>query len=125
MNGFATCVIAGNLTRDVSLKYLSTGTPLAEFGIAVNKTRKDNNGNKLQETSFFDVKLFGKSAETAGQYLTKGKPVAIEGELKQERWETDSGDKRSKIVVVGNRMHFLPDGQNRGEGQSEDNDQQG
>lgn len=110
MNGFASVVVAGNLTRDVALKYLQSGTALAEFGVAVNEKRTKD-GEKVQETSFFDVKCFGKTAEVAGQYLTKGKPIALEGKLVQERWETDRQEKRSKIVVIANRIHFLPDGQ--------------
>lgn len=127
MNGFATVMVAGNLTRDVALKYLPSGTALAEFGIAVNEKRTKD-GEKVQITSFFDVKMFGKTAEVAGQYLTKGKPVAIEGKLQQERWETDSGDKRSKIVIIGNQLHFLPDGQGKdsgGEPYKEGDDQAG
>jgi len=110
MNGFASCTIVGNLVRDPAMKYLPNGTPLAEFGIAVNERWKDANGEKKEEVSYFDVVTFGKTAEFASQWLTKGKPVAIEGKIQQRRWETEDGQKRSKHEVVANRIHFLPDG---------------
>jgi single-strand DNA-binding protein len=91
------------------MKYLANGTPLCEFGIAVNE-RWTEDGDKKERVSYFDVTAFGKTAEVAAQYLTKGKPVALEGKLQQNRWETESGDKRSKIQIIVNRIHFLPDG---------------
>jgi single-strand DNA-binding protein len=113
MQGFAIVVLAGNLTRDPEMKYLPSGTPVCEFGMAINEKWNDN-GEKKERVSFLDVKCFGKTAETAAQYLSKGKPVSIEGKLQQERWETDRQEKRSKIIVVGNRIHFLPDGKGPG-----------
>lgn len=114
MNGFASVVIAGNLVRDPEMKYLPSGTPLCEFGIAVNEKRNSKEtGEKIEEVSYFDVTCFGKTAEVASQWLTKGKPVAIEGKLQQQRWEKD-GQKRSKIVVIANRVHFLPSKQDQG-----------
>lgn len=121
MQGFASVVLAGNLTRDVDLKYGPTGTPIAKFGVAVNE-KWGQGEEKKEQVSFFDVTCFGKTAEVAGQYLTKGKPVAIEGKLQQERWETEKQEKRSKIGVIANRIHFLPDGQGKPE---EDQDNQG
>lgn len=123
MNGFATVMVAGNLTREPSLKYGPTGTPICEFGLAVNERWNGKDGEKKEEVSFFDVACFGKTAEVAAQYLAKGKPVAVEGKLQQQRWETEKGDKRSKIVVIGNRIHFLPDGKG-GQG-GEEGDTQG
>lgn len=120
MNGFATVVVAGNLVRDPEMKYAPSGTPICEFGVAVNeKFNKD--GEKREEVSYFDVTCFGKTAEVASQYLTKGKPVALEGKLQQQRWENQDGQKRSKIVVIANRIHFLPDGKG---GQQDGGDQQ-
>lgn len=109
MNGFAIVTVAGNLVRDPAMKYLANGTPLCEFGIAVNE-KWNEGGEKKERVSYFDVTCFGKTAEVAAQYLTKGKPVALEGKLQQDRWETQDGQKRSKIQVIANRIHFLPDG---------------
>ena len=105
MKGFASCTIVGNLTRDIAMKFMPDGTQIAEFGLAVNRKKKGED-----EVSFFDVTAFGKTAEIAGQYLVKGSPVAIEGRLEQQRWETQDGQKRSKIAVIVNQLHFLPDG---------------
>lgn len=117
MNGFASVVVVGNLVRDPELKFTPFGTHICEFGIAVNEKRKDNAGEKHEEVSYFDVTCFGKTAEVAGQYLVKGKPVALEGKLQQQRWENKDGQKRSKVVIIVNRLHFLPDGKG---GQQED-----
>ena len=122
MNGFAVVTVAGNLVRDPSLKYAPSGTPLCEFGIAVNEKWIGKDGNKQEQVSFFDVTCFGKTAEVAAQYLSKGRPVALEGKLQQQRWETEDGQKRSKVVVIANRIHFLPDGKG---GQGQEGEQQG
>ena len=124
MNGFASVVIIGNLVRDPALKYTPTGTPMAEFGIAVNERWKDASGEKKEEVHYFDVTCFGKTAEFASQYLVKGKPVAVEGKLQQNRWETGDGQKRSKIQVIANRIHFLPDGKGQGQGEGGGSDGQ-
>ena len=120
MNGFATCIVAGNLVRDPAMKYLPNGTPLCEFGIAVN-TKFTKDGEKKEKVSYFDVTVFGKTAEVAAQHLTKGKPVALEGYLEQQRWETEDGQKRSKVGIVANRIHFLPDGK---DGRNQGDDEQ-
>lgn len=123
MNGFGCVTAAGNLTRDPVLKYLPDGTPLCEFGIAINERWKNKNGEKQERVSFVDITCFGKTAEVAGQYLTKGGPVALEGKLQQDRWETQQGDKRSKIIIVANRIHFLPDGKGGQGGDQGEQDQ--
>ena len=123
MNGFASVVAAGNLVRDPSLKYASTGTPICEFGIAVNKKYTKEGGELVEEVSFYDVVCFGKTAEVAGQWLQKGNPVALEGRLQQRRWETDDGQKRSKVEIVMERLHFLPSKQ-QGEGGGGQGDEQ-
>lgn len=107
MNGFASVIVAGNLVRDPAMKYSQTGTPMCEFGIAVNE-KWGQGEDKRERVSYFDVTCFGKTAEVAAEYLQKGKPIAIEGKLQQDRWETQDGQKRSKIIIIGNRIHFLP-----------------
>lgn len=124
MNGFAKVIVAGNLVRDPEMKYTPTGTPICEFGIAVNE-KWTQDGEKKERVSYFDVTCFGKTAELAGQWLTKGKPVAIDGKLQQQRWETESNQKRSKVNIIGERVHFLPDGKGGNQDQPIQDDQQG
>jgi single-strand DNA-binding protein len=98
-------MLVGRLTREAELKYTSNGFAVASFAIAVNRRRK-NGDQWVEEASFFDINLFGKSAEGLKQYLVKGKQVAIEGELRQERWEQE-GQSRSKVVVIANNVQLL------------------
>ena len=95
--------LAGNLTREVEVKKVGNDKTLASFGLAVNKKFGDR-----EETLFIDVTLWGKQAELAGQYLTKGQNVMIDGELKMDEWEDkNSGAKRTKISLVGFKFHFV------------------
>lgn len=98
-------MLVGRLTREAELKYTSNGFAVASFAIAVNRRRK-NGDQWVEEASFFDINLFGKSAEALKQYLVKGKQVAIEGELRQERWEQE-WQSRSKVVVIANNVQLL------------------
>jgi single-strand DNA-binding protein len=96
----------GNLTRDVEVKYLQSGTAVTEIGLAVNDRRKNQNGEWVDETTFVDVTLWGRTAEVASEYLTKGSPLLVEGRLKLDKWEKD-GQKHSKLRVVGEKMQLL------------------
>lgn len=98
-------VIIGRLTRDADLKYTSGGFAVSNFSIAVNRRRK-NGDQWIEEASFFEINLYGKSAESLKPYLVKGKQVAIDGELRQDRWEQD-GQPRSKVVIVANNVQLL------------------
>jgi len=115
MPNFNKVILAGNLTRDPDLKYLPSGTAVAEFGLAINRSFKGKDGAKRDETAFIDIKAWGRQAEVVNQYLSKGRPVLIEGRLEQSRWETKDGQKRSKIRVVLERFEFL-ESRGRGEG---------
>ena len=97
-------IIIGRLTRD-AVKHTSGGMAISNFSIAVNRRRK-NGEQWVEEASFFDVSLFGKSAEGLAQYLTKGKQVAVEGELRQDRWQQD-GQPRSKVTIAANNVQLL------------------
>lgn len=97
--------IIGRLTRDADLKYTQAGFAISNFSIAVNRRRK-NGDQWIEEASFFEISLYGKSAETLKPYLIKGKQVAIDGELRQDRWEQD-GQSRSKVVIVANNVQLL------------------
>ena len=109
--------IIGRLTRDAELKSTSNGFSVSKFSIAVN--RRTKNGDEWKdEASFFDVTLFGKQAEVLDQYLLKGKQVAIDGELRQERWtDNQTGQQRSKVVIVADNVQLLG-GKENGNGNS-------
>ena len=101
-------ILVGNLTRDVDLRYSPAGTAIAKFGIATNRTYKDNaTGENKQEVMFVDVTVFGRSAEIANQYLRKGSKVLIEGRLVLDQWVDSSGQKRSKHSVVAEKIQFM------------------
>jgi single-strand DNA-binding protein len=106
MASFNRVILLGNLTRDVEVRYLQSGTAVADIGMAVNDRRKGQNGEWIEETTFVDVTLWGRTAEVAGEYLTKGSPLLVEGRLKYDTWEKD-GQKRSKLTVVCERMQMV------------------
>lgn len=112
MASYNRVVLLGNVTRDPELRYISSGTAVTEIGLAVNDRRKTASGEWVEETTFVDVTLWGRTAEVAGEYVTKGAPLLIEGRLKLDTWEKD-GKKNSKLRVVGERMQLLG---SRGEG---------
>jgi single-strand DNA-binding protein len=106
MASYNRVILVGNLTRDIELKYTQGGTAVTDIGLAVNDRRKTATGEWVDETTFVDVTLWGRTAEVASEYLSKGSPILIEGRLKLDTWETD-GQKRSKLRVVGERMQML------------------
>jgi single-strand DNA-binding protein len=106
MASFNRVILLGNLTRDIELKYTASQMAVTDIGLAVNDRRKTANGEWVEETTFVDVTLWGRTAEVASQYLSKGAPVLIEGRLKLDTWESE-GQKRSKLRVVGERMQLL------------------
>jgi single-strand DNA-binding protein len=109
MASFNRVILMGNITRDIELKYIQSGTAVTELGLAVNDRRKTSTGEWIDETTFVDVTLWGRTAEVASEYLEKGSPVLIEGRLKLDQWETE-GQKRSKLRVVGEKMQMLAKG---------------
>jgi len=115
MASFNRVILVGNLTRDPQVRYTTGGTAVSEIGLAVNRQWYDKQSNqKREETTFVDVTLWGRQAEVAGEYLSKGRPVLIEGRLQLDQWEDkQSGEKRSKLRVVGETMQLLG---GRGEG---------
>lgn len=106
MASFNRVILMGNVTRDLEVKYLQSGMAVTEIGLAVNDRRKGQNGEWIDETTFVDVTLWGRTAEIAGEYLSKGSPCLIEGRLKLDTWEKD-GKKNSKLRVVGEKMQML------------------
>ena len=114
MASFNKVILVGNVTRDIDLRYTPGGLAVTDLGLAVNDRVKRNN-EWVDETTFVDVTLWGKTAEVAGQYVTKGAPVLIEGRLKLDSWEQD-GQKRSKLKVVAERLQMLGGRQGGGGG---------
>lgn len=106
MASFNRVILLGNITRDIELRYTPSNLAVTELGLAVNDRRKNQAGEWIEETTFVDVTLWGRTAEVASEYLGKGSPILIEGRLKLDTWETD-GQKRSKLRVVGERMQML------------------
>ena len=109
MASYNRVILVGNLTRDIELKYTPGGTAVTDIGMAMNDRRKSASGEWVDETTFVDVTLWGRTAEVASEYLGKGSPILVEGRLKLDTWETD-GQKRSKLRVVCDRMQMLSGG---------------
>lgn len=109
MASFNKVILVGNLTRDPEVKHIPSGTAVAEIGMAVSRTWFDQRTNeKKEEATFVDVTLWGRQAEVAGEYLTKGRPVLIEGRLSLDMWDDrETGKKRSKLKVIGEQMQML------------------
>ncbi|HYO25379.1 MAG TPA: single-stranded DNA-binding protein [Lacipirellulaceae bacterium] len=105
MASFNRVILVGNLTRDPELRYIPSGTAVSEIGLAVND-RVKRGEQWVDETTFVDVTMWGRTAEVANEYLSKGAPVLIEGRLKLDSWEKD-GQKRSKLRVVCEKMQML------------------
>ena len=114
MNDLNKVILIGRLTRDAELKSIASGQTVCKFSIAVNR-RKKSGDQWEDEAGFFDIVLWGRSGETLHQYLLKGKMVAVDGELRHERWQQD-GQNRSKIEIVANFVQLL--GGNLGSGSS-------
>lgn len=110
-------IIAGNLTRDPQVKFLANEKAVANFGLAINNRFKAADGTMKEDTVFVDIEAWGRTAELAGQYLTKGRACLVEGRLKLDTWEKD-GQKQSKLRVVADSIQFL-DGGGKREGTSD------
>ena len=108
MANFNKVILAGNLTRDPELRYTPKGMAIAKFGLAVNRTWTNEAGEKKEEVTFVDVDIFGRTAENVSQYMRKGSPILIEGRLRLDQWDDkQTGQKRSKLGVVGEIVQFL------------------
>lgn len=107
-------VLIGNLTRDIELRYTQSGYCVGNTGIAVTRKFKNAKGETAEETCFIDLKFFGRTAEVVNQYLRKGSKLAVEGRLKLEQWQDQSGQNRSKHVVEVESLEMLGSPQNSG-----------
>ena len=100
MASYNRVILLGNLTRDPEMRYIPSGTAVTNFGLAMNERYTDRQtGEQKENTCFVDVEAWGRQAEVANEYLSKGRPVFIEGSLKFDSWEADDGSKRSKLSV--------------------------
>jgi single-strand DNA-binding protein len=108
--------LMGNLTRDPELRYTPSGTAVASFGIAVNRTWTGQNSEKKEEVCFVDINAFGRRAEVINEYFSKGNPIFIEGRLQFNQWETKEGQKRSILRVVAENFQFIGSGSGKGGG---------
>jgi single-strand DNA-binding protein len=103
-------MLIGNLTRDPELRYTPKGTAVADIALAINRVWNNEQGQKQEETTFVDITLWGRQAELAQQYLTKGRGAYVEGRLQMDTWDDkQTGQKRSKLKVVAESLQFLPD----------------
>ncbi|MEN8695149.1 MAG: single-stranded DNA-binding protein [Akkermansiaceae bacterium] len=108
-------ILIGNLTRDPEVRYTPKGTAVSDIALACNRVRTGDDGNRIEEVTYVDVTLWGRQAELSGQYLSKGRPVYIEGRLQLDTWDDkNTGQKRSRLRVVGEVMQFLGGGQGGG-----------
>jgi single-strand DNA-binding protein len=115
MANFNKVILAGNLTRDPELRYTPKGTAVARITLAVNRTWKSESGENKEEVSFVDVDVWGRQAEVISQYMKKGRPLLVEGRLKQDTWEDkNTKQKQSKLKVVLESFSFIDS--NRGDG---------
>ena len=108
-------ILAGNLTRDPQLSYLPSNTPVVEFGMAINRKWRGQDGNTKEEVCFVDLRAYGRQAETINQYMTKGQAKLVEGRLQYQQWTAKDGTKRSKHMVIVEGFQFLG-GPRQGEG---------
>ena len=120
MSNYNKVILMGNLTRDPELRYTPSNMAICKFGLAVNRRFKDQSGEWKEEATFVDVTFFGKRGEAFAKYHDKGRPAFIDGELRLDQWEDkQSGEKRSKLYVVGNDWQFVGTGQGGREGGGE------
>jgi len=103
-------LLIGNLTRDPELKFLPSGAAVANFGIAVNRTYKGSDGEAQEDTCFLEIVAWNRLAEICGEYLAKGRPIFVEGRLQMDFWETEDGQKKSRLKVVAQNIQFLGTG---------------
>lgn len=107
MNNLNSVLIEGNLTKDPELAYTPKGTPVCRFSIATNRFYKQEEEYQ-KEVSYFDVTVWAKQAEVCSEYLNKGRGVRVVGRLKQDRWQNQEGDNRSKVLIVAEHVEFRP-----------------
>lgn len=107
MPNFNRIILAGNLTRDPELRYTPSGTPVASFDLAINSFYTDSKGEKKEDATFVPITVWKRQAELCAEHLKKGRPVLVEGRIKQERWDDKENKKRSRLTVIASLVRFL------------------
>ena len=110
MANYNRVILVGNLTRDPQLSYLPNQTPVCELGLAVNRRWKGQDGQQREDTCFIDCRAYGKPGEIISQYMSKGRPILVEGRLQFDQWEGKDGQRRSKHRVIVENFQFLGGG---------------
>lgn len=119
MASYNKVILMGNFTRDPELRQTQSGTSVCRFSIAVNRSYNGQDGNVREETCFVEVDVFGRTAENIAKFFTKGKPILIEGRLRQDTWDDkETGKSRSKLVVVLERFEFVGGARDSGDSDS-------
>ena len=122
MNGFNRVVLAGNVTKDLETKFTPSGTAIGNFSLAINRKWKQD-GEVKSEVSYFDIVVFGKTAEVCSQYIGKGSAILIEGKLRQNVWKNSEGQTRSKVEVIADSVNFLSKKQDDATGNASGDDE--
>ena len=107
MASYNKVILMGNLTRDPELRATTKGTSVCQIGLAVNRTYRDSDGNNREDVTFVDIDAFGKQAEVVAKYMSKGRPILIEGRLHLDSWESKTGEKRNKLKVILESFQFV------------------
>jgi len=107
MASFNKVILIGNLTRDPEMRVTPNGHTICKLGLAVSRAYSTRDGERREETTFVDIDAFGKQAEVISKYMRKGRPIMVEGRLKLDQWESNDGQKRSKLGVVLENFQFL------------------
>jgi len=110
MASYNRVILMGNLTRDPELRYLPSNTPVVNFGMAMNRRYKNQQGEQQEEVTFVDCEAFARPAEIINQYMGKGKPIHVEGRLRLDQWQSQDGQNRSKLKVVVENFQFVGGG---------------
>jgi len=121
MASFNKVILMGNLTRDPDLKFTQGGSALCKLGLAVNQKYKKGD-EWVEDPVFVDITVWGKQAENCAEYLKKGSPVLVDGRLNFSQWETDDGQKRSKLDVTAMSVQFLGQAQDKAESTAKTDD---
>lgn len=114
MANFNKVLLMGNLTRDPDVRTAPSGMKIAKFGLAVNRRYRTRDDETREETTFVDLDAFGHQAEIIERYCSKGSPLFVEGRLRLDQWETNNGEKRSRLTVVVENFQLMPSGQEQG-----------
>jgi single-strand DNA-binding protein len=116
MASFNKVILMGNLTADPDVRYTGSGRAIAQLRLAVNEVYKSAEGERMERTDYFDIDVWGPQGENCGKYLSKGRPVLVEGRLRLDTWENEQKEKRSKVKVIADRVQFLGSGKDGGGG---------